>query len=269
LVAPGGATAQVLLHGGQVISWRPPDGEEVLFSASRAVFAPGASARSGIPIIFPQFGAGPIVNHGFARTSLWSIVGSAATDDGVALTLSLADSEATRAIWPHRFRVDLTVTVTDALTLEVWIENTDDHPWECTYLLHNYFAVGDAATAATIGLHGLEFIDKTRGGVSGFETREEVVIDRFTDRVYRDAPETVELHDRARGRRVLITRDNFRDVVVWNPWSEKTPGLTDFAPDDYTRFVCVESGNVAAPVLLPAGERVVSTQTVRVVGAEG
>jgi glucose-6-phosphate 1-epimerase len=209
------------------------------------------------------------VNHGFARTALWSIVGSSVADDGVALTVSLTDSPTSRAMWPHRFRVDLTVTVSEALTLELWIENTDDHPWECTYLLHNYFAVGNAATAGIVGLHGLEFIDKTRGGVSGFETREEVVTERFTDRIYRDAPETVELLDRAGGRRFVISRDNFRDVVVWNPGSERISSLADCAPDDYTRFVCVESGNVAAPVVIPTGERVVSIQTVRSEAGEG
>lgn len=262
LCAPSGATARVLLNGGQVVSWRPAGGEEALFTSSRAVFAPGKAVRGGVPIVFPQFGSGLLVNHGFARTSPWTVVGSSADETGVALTLSLSDTAATRAVWPHRFRVDLTIALRAGLTLELWIENTDDHPWECTYLLHSYLAVADAAAAVIGGLHGLEFIDKTRGGVSGFETREEVGFDRWVDRVYRDAPDSVELLDRAGGRSVSVTRDNFRDIVVWNPWSEGSAALADLGPDDYTRFVCVESGNVAVPVVIPAGERVVSAQTI-------
>jgi glucose-6-phosphate 1-epimerase len=59
-------------------------------------------------------------------------------------------------------------------------------------------------------------------------------------------------------------KQNLRDVVVWNPWQDKTPSFTDLAPDDYTHFVCVEAGSVGEPVVIPPGERVVCGQTLRI-----
>ncbi len=34
------------------------------------------------------------------------------------------------------------------------------------------------------------------------------------------------------------------DVVLWNPWIEKSIVLTDLGNEDYKRFVCVEPGRV-------------------------
>jgi glucose-6-phosphate 1-epimerase len=74
----------------------------VLFVSSEAVFDGAKPIRGGIPVVFPQFGTqGPLPQHGFARNSVWTLdrVG-----DGV-VELSLSDSEATRAVWPHAFHL--------------------------------------------------------------------------------------------------------------------------------------------------------------------
>ncbi|XP_037497074.1 putative glucose-6-phosphate 1-epimerase isoform X1 [Jatropha curcas] len=53
---PQGASVRVSLHGGQVVSWRNEQGEELLFTSSKAIFRPPKAMRGGIPICFPQFG---------------------------------------------------------------------------------------------------------------------------------------------------------------------------------------------------------------------
>jgi len=45
------------------------------------------------------------------------------------------------------------------------------------------------------------------------------------------------------------------DAVVWNPWSDKSQRMEDFGDDEYMRMVCVETGNIVAPVELNPGAR--------------
>jgi glucose-6-phosphate 1-epimerase len=260
-----GASAVIALYGGHLLSWRTADNTERIFMSSKAIFERGKAIRGGIPIVFPQFGSGAIVSHGFARTTAWEVVGTSLVDGGVAITLSLADSQETRAVWPHKFRLDLTVTLTEKLTTELWIENTDDHPWECTYLFHSYFKVEDIAAVRVAGLSELSFIDKVHNGAVSRESAPTLVVDRFLDRVYRDAPDTLFIDGVREGEEIEIVTHNFSDAVVWNPWSDKTPSFGDLGSLDYRSFVCVEAGNVARAVVVPPGERVVSTQTVTVI----
>lgn len=74
LRSPQGASAKISLHGGQVMSWKNEQGEELLFTSSKAVFKPPKAMRGGIPICFPQFGnRGSLEQHGFARNKVWTI----------------------------------------------------------------------------------------------------------------------------------------------------------------------------------------------------
>ena len=259
-----GAAARLSLYGGHLLSWRTSDAVERLFLSSQALFRPGKAIRGGVPIVFPQFGAGPIVAHGFARTSLWAVVGSDANRGQSSVTVSLNDSAETRAVWPHKFRLDLTVTLTDTLSTELWIENTDEHPWECSYLFHTYLKVEDIRTVGVMGLLDHEYLDKVAGGARHRESGAVLPIDRLVDRIYLGAPDDLLVGGVRGGESLRLMKQNLRDVVVWNPWKDKTPSFTDLAPDDYTHFVCVEAGSVGEPVVIPPGERVVCGQTLRI-----
>src|SRR4051812_40962098 len=85
-----GSSAKVTLHGGHVVSWKDRLGVERLFMSKKAVFAPGKAIRGGIPIIFPQFGPGPLPGHGFARNTSWYCLESKELVDGsIAVKLGL------------------------------------------------------------------------------------------------------------------------------------------------------------------------------------
>jgi len=59
-----------------------------------------------------------------------------------------------------------------------------------------------------------------------------------------------------------------KDCVVWNPWSEKSKGMSDFGPaDGWKNMVCVEAGAVDGWIKLDGGETWQGGMTVKIVGA--
>jgi glucose-6-phosphate 1-epimerase len=254
LTTPAGGAVEVRLHGAQVTAWQPVDGEEVIYLSPRSSFAPGASIRGGIPIIFPQFAdVGPLPKHGFARNAEWEVASQAAADDYVEVALVLRDDPSTREVWDHGFRAEAAVRLDDALRVTLSIENRGNEPFTFTAALHGYLRVGDVSYAAVHGLDGTRYVDKVLGG----ERREVGAVPALgeIDRVYLDAPRVVELHDVARQRVLRLESGGFPDVVVWNPGEEKGSALADLGGDEWRRFVCVEAAAVGAPASLAPGER--------------
>lgn len=147
-----------------------------------------------------QFGLnGPLKQHGIARTTLWRLERSAGaggtrigaldhqrepalpspagcaaashTADTTATTavFVLEDSDATRAEWDHRFRLEYTVRL-DARTLRTQLTVINRHDdggdanatFAFTTALHTYFAIADIAAVRVTGLKGLTYTDKMR-----------------------------------------------------------------------------------------------------------
>lgn len=264
LAHPRGGRAEVYLHGAHVARWTTPDGAEALYLSPRARFGPGSSIRGGVPVIFPQFAdQGPLPKHGFARTAEWELAESSASDgEGARAVLRLADSDETRAVWSHAFRLTLTATLADSLSITLSVENTGDAPIDFTCALHGYYRVGDVHRAAVDGLDGVRYRDKVAGGEA--QQAGEIDFRGEVDRVYCAAPAELRLHDGAGARTVVIRKDGFADAVVWNPWTETGGKMEDLGGDEYLRFVCVEPANACAPVRLEPGERWEGTQTVTV-----
>ena len=90
-----GTRAEVYLHGGHITSWQDAQGIERFFVSRESHYAVERPIRGGIPVIFPQFGSGPLPQHGLARTSEWRLISTQVIDDAVSATLQLTDSPAT------------------------------------------------------------------------------------------------------------------------------------------------------------------------------
>lgn len=267
LVHPSGARAAVYLQGAHVAGWTDAAGDELLFVSARSRFEPGAAVRGGIPVIFPQFAdQGPLPKHGFARTSAWEQVDGGTDADGAAWALlRLADSEATRALWPHAFRAELRVAVdAGSLAVALRVANTGDGTMAFTCALHTYFRVDDVRRAAVEGLRGVSYLDKLEAGAAFPEEREAVEFAGETDRVYVAAPDRLRVRGAAGGRTVALEKRGFRDAVVWNPWEEGARKLPDMADDEYLRMLCVEPASAAEPVHLAPGEEWTGEQRLRV-----
>lgn len=275
LAAPDGARAEVALHGAHVVSWRPapePGGQapvERLFVSERSAWQAGVAIRGGVPVIFPQFAeTGPLPKHGFARTREWQLLGVHPVGGGRAqVGFRLDDSDDTRALWPHRFSAELTVTVGGrTLELALAIANRGDGPFACTAALHSYLRVGDVATVELRGLAGVRYRDSTAGGQERVEPEAAVTIQGEVDRIYLDAPSPIELVEG--GRHLLdVAATGFPDVVVWNPGPEKGAALTDLEPGGFARMLCVEAAAVGTPIVVEPGGRWVGTQTLTALAA--
>jgi glucose-6-phosphate 1-epimerase len=248
-----GARAEIYLHGAHITSWQTARGCEVLFVSCASHFQDGVPIRGGIPVIFPQFGDGPLPKHGLARTRAWAVARTALGADGaVSIILRLEDDTQTRALWPHPFCLQLTVSLGLALTLEFTVKNPGSAPFPFQTALHTYFQVADITQTSLFGLQGTAFEDFLHSGPA-VETREVIMFDRETDRIYVNAPDRVVLDDRGNKRKIAIAKSGMNAIVVWNPWLEKSKRLEDFGDDEYRHMVCVETGRMRAPAVLAPG----------------
>lgn len=253
LQTPDGAVALVSLFGAQVLSWTPAGGEDRLYLSPQAVFDGRSAIRGGVPVCFPQFGdRGPLSRHGFARQRRWVVSNTRAGKEYAVATLSLADDDETRALWPHAFAAEMSVAIGGSrLDLELEVTNTGDAPFAFTAALHTYLKVREAEALRIEGLRGLEYTDAADGGRLKKETGIGVVIDDEVDRIYHHAPPTLLLREdhRAMG----IHAENFPDVVIWNPWVDKCAAVADMPADGFRRMLCIEAAAVREPVELAAG----------------
>lgn len=247
LQSPGGERAVISLFGGQVLSWTDPEGMERLY-LSPWPSQPGRPIRGGVPVCFPQFASrGPLVKHGFARTSQWSVLASPGENSA---HLRLADDAQTRSVWPHRFQLDLLVSLEPAtLQLQLQVTNTDVAPWSFSTALHTYLRMMDVNHVTLEGLGGSSFEDALRDGrlanpdQSGPDLRSPI------DRVYRAVPGPLVMRERSRAL-MTIAQNGFEDVVVWNPGREGAAKLDDMPGEDAARMLCVEAARIAQPVVL-------------------
>jgi len=267
LSLPGGDDAvEIYLFGAHTWRWRS-HGEERLWQSTLSVNDGSAPMRGGIPIAFPQFAdQGELKLHGFARNCEWTVVSTSATDSDVRITLQLEDTEETRALWPHKFKLRYTVALSiSQLFLELEVLNSDTEAWDFTTCLHTYFRVLDIEKVRLEGLQGCSYVDKVDGYTTKTEEHPAIVVPAaaeeskgFVDRIYSGAPKTTVLHDEGCGIKYIITQtEAHTNTVVFNPWIEGKKGDKgpDYDDDGYKYAICVEP-TIARPAcqeLQPGG----------------
>lgn len=252
-----GKTA-VSIYAGHVLSYEPFGQAPVLWVSQLAQYEAGKAIRGGVPIIWPWFGAHPSdstkSSHGFARRSHWTVSSTHSAGTSRQLVLSLTDTAETRALWPHRFQLTLTITLNQTLTVELATANTGSTPFTMTQALHSYFHVGDINQ---IQIHGLEqsaYLDqldnmqpKRQSGAITFAAE--------VDRIYIETTNDCIIADPVLGRRIRIAKKGSGSTVVWNPWIAKAQRMADFGDTEYQEMVCIETTNAADDkVTLMAGE---------------
>jgi glucose-6-phosphate 1-epimerase len=262
-ITTAAARATVYLHGAHVAEWTPTGVAAVLFLSPRTDLSPGKPIRGGIPVIFPWFGprsdGQPGPPHGFARTAEWQLAFAAVTGTGpdqqMHLTLTLAPDETSRTLGYDHFRLACRITIGRSLSLELIVANEPDAPAPLVFeeALHTYFAVADARAATVEGLGGTTYVDKRDGMKRKLQPAGAFRLTDTTDRVYLDTTAACTITDDA--RRIVIDKAGSHTTVVWNPWSEVTPGIADMEPDAWLRMICVETANAGeSRITLAPGE---------------
>jgi glucose-6-phosphate 1-epimerase len=264
-----GDFAAVSLYGGQVLSWRTADCCERLYRSPQAQIR-GRAVRGGVPVCFPQFAnRGPLVKHGFARTSWWQLVRAPETnhDTGVVRAdLVLANCVQSKIFWPYEFRLELQVSLGKGwLEIALHVINTGDCDFEFTGALHTYLAVTDVHNATLVGLEqasyigSLEPLDSYNKEVILSKTSTPLKISGELDRIYLKSPSELQLRD-CEIATLNIVQSGFRDTVVWNPGPAKSAALGDMPAADWQRMLCVEAAQVEQPVVLQPGHRWLGSQ---------
>lgn len=250
------AYAKISLYGGQILSYKPrKQKEDLLFLSAKSHFQENKAIRGGIPLCWPWFGQNEnrpkAPNHGFARTSWWTVAGTEQIKDNLTkIVLRLADTADPEINASVEVRLELTIG--ESLRLELTTANNGPGSFAFTQALHSYFAVGDVSKVIVLGLDKIAYIDKQDDNAEKIQ-RDPVRLTESADRIYKGWHGKLGLEDPVLGRAIRLTPEGARDIVVWNPWAENAAAMPDLDADEYRRFICIEAGNVLTPLILAAG----------------
>ena len=250
-----GSQAVLHLQGGHLTAWRTATGREPLFLSPLAVFRPGIPIRGGIPIIFPQFAdLGKLPKHGFARTAPWTLSRQAEGATTSSLTVRMETESTTYPDWPYCTSLELAIRLGgEALRLNLTVTNQDVRPFSFTAALHTYLRVSDTRKVQIHGLTAHHYRDATQAGRLAHDAAPWLDVAAEVDRTYLEVRRAVELHEPSAC--LTVRQEGFRDLVVWNPGSEKASALGDLGAEHSQQMVCLEAAAVGEPILLPPGAR--------------
>jgi glucose-6-phosphate 1-epimerase len=255
----------VVPQGAHVLSFTPTGRPDMLWQSPQAVMAKGQPIRGGIPLCLPWFGPSPKGHpmHGFARLLPWAIEEVETVEGGATrLLLSLADSAATRQMWPHAFAFGLEIVAGEDLKLTLTATNLGGGDARFEFAFHTYFNVGDVAKAVVTGLQDCTYEDredknarKRQSGPLG--------IAGTTTKLFLDTPAVQRIESPAGTWRI---ESDARCRMVWNA-GDNDRNVPDLGAGNHTGYLCVEPVDAAERAVdLAAGKTYRTTMTLAVVG---
>ncbi|KAJ8564624.1 hypothetical protein K7X08_001084 [Anisodus acutangulus] len=256
LSEPGGSSAEVLLYGGQVISWKNERGEELLFRSTKPLEKSPNAIRGGISVVLSQLcTTGQVVQHGLVRQNLWSF-------DRSPLHLSSSGSQSSTDLifqpiekdlksCTCRFELRLHVSLGPGrLTLIPSVKNTDNKSFSFTFGLHNYLSVSDISEVRIEGLETLDYLDCLLQRERFTEQADAITFDGEVHRVYLSTPPKIAIIDHGKKRTFVLRKEGLPDTVLWNPWDKMSKAVPDFGMKDYKIMMLVDSTAFEKPIVL-------------------
>eukprot|EP00924_Labyrinthula_sp_SR-Ha-C_P015701 snap_masked-scaffold_4-processed-gene-7.46-mRNA-1 protein AED:0.31 eAED:0.33 QI:0/-1/0/1/-1/1/1/0/380 len=271
---PLGASISLTLFGATIVSIKNSDQNEKLYLSPLTSKSGTSPIRGGIPVIFPKFGSGLIPTdlpgHGFARRVMWHLNSAVVNDKTEALELSLYLNSTMLAeqfpnyseAWPYSFSLILEASLSfngQVFQNSLTVNNDGTEDFEFQALLHTYYLVDDIADVSITGLDESTYIDK----VDDWTVKKmngTLYIEEEVDYIYSpellDKDVLVQLGGSEAVVTVSVEKEGKAvagDVVVWNPWAERSLRTSDLAANSYLNFVAVEPGFVEENAILGAG----------------
>ncbi len=250
------STAAISVFGGQLLSFVPNGGQDVMWLSPTAK-QPPTPIRGGAPVCWPYFSrqgqSNDVPAHGFVRTVAWQLRDARREADGsVVLTLAppVLDS--------LDLRLQMVLRIGRTLEQELITENTGSRVQTFTQALHNYFNVSDALKVDVTGLDGLTYLDKLDNGNAHVQKGDWNLRDPRdpgrSDRLYTQAGGHYVLRDPGFKRAIDISTSGSRTAVVWNAGEAGAAKMEDIGAA-WRNYVCVEAANAGPDVieLAPGG----------------
>lgn len=232
--------AVVSVQGAQLLEWTPATFDvSVLWCTASDHFVKGKPIRGGVPICWPWFGKFKSPAHGFARIAQWQLVEQSESEQGVLLVFELQDSEWSRSIWPHAFKLRMTMQLGGSCKLQLSVDCNQP----TTGALHGYVHLADVKKAKVTGL-GLLYTDLLTGMHSVIAEDDSLVPDGAMDRVYTTPADLTVIDEQGYDRQLRLSHSGHSDIVVWNPGSESMRLMQDMQENDYRRMLCIETACV-------------------------
>ncbi|AMJ58332.1 epimerase [Stenotrophomonas sp. KCTC 12332] len=244
------STAAISVFGGQLLSFVPNGGQDVMWLSPTAK-QPPTPIRGGAPVCWPYFSrqgqSNDVPAHGFVRTVAWQLRDARREADGsVVLTLAppVLDS--------LDLRLQMVLRIGRTLEQELITENAGTKPQTFTQALHNYFNVSDALKVDVTGLDGLTYLDKLDNGNAHVQKGDWNLRDPRdpgrSDRLYTQAGGHYVLRDPGFKRAIDISTSGSRTAVVWNAGEAGAAKMEDIGAA-WRNYVCVEAANAGPDVI--------------------
>lgn len=158
---------------------------------------------------------------------------------------ALEPSDEIKKLFEPEFKLLYSVIIESSGALKVILKvtNPSSAKSDLKYqtLLHTYIRLPSGILPKDVhatGLKGLQYNEKV-GDKKGMteETSDSVHFTSEVDRVYHDAPDTVDL-----SFGMKVHKSGYPSFVTWNPAKEKSDALGDMEADGWKNFVCIEPG---------------------------
>lgn len=230
-------------HGAHVAQWVVDD-IPVVWVSRRASYAADVCIRGGIPVCWPWFANGPSgdrrPSHGVARTATWTLLDH--SESGARWGLTASNLPQTDDVLVRQSESILDVRVTGrSLAVAHTVTNSGDASMSYEIALHTYLHVGDVRDVSLRGLDAVTYFDKVTQ-TTATQTGDLRIADEV-DRIY-ESGEPVTVLDPTMDRSITVSSEGAGNVVVWNPGPDNAASMSDFADEEWTQMVCVETANI-------------------------
>ena len=241
-ITNGSACGKIAIQGAHIFHYARNGEEPVLWLSPTSDMEHGKHIRGGVPICWPSFGMSnpELPQHGFARNRMWDLVNIIEVDENTTqVIMELNDSKKSRREWEYKFNLQICITISKELTMELKTTNLDTKTFKFTQALHSYFNVSNIKDIAIAGLENKPYLETLTN--TSLVQDGDITFNSEVDSVYQEVNKEIVLKDKTRD--IKINNEGSSSVVVWNPWIDKAKRMSGLEDEAYNEFVCIESAN--------------------------